>query len=75
MVFRHYIRILSSVAMSTCDALLRHVRKMLLYTQEYAVAYSHLLPSWFFTVHGLSELYTTIMSVSSVALQLRKEKK
>ena len=45
MVFIHYIRILSSVTMSTCDVLLHHFRKMLLYTQEYAVAYSHLLPT------------------------------
>ena len=29
-VFIHYIRILSSVTMLTCDALLRHFRKMLL---------------------------------------------
>ena len=29
-VFIHYIRILSSVTMPTCDALLRHFRKMLL---------------------------------------------
>ena len=29
--------------MPTCDMLLRHFRKMLLYTQGYAVAYSHLL--------------------------------
>ena len=29
--------------MPTCDVLLRHFRKMLLYTQGYAVAYSHLL--------------------------------
>ena len=43
MVFIHYIRILSSVTMPTCDVLLRHFRKMLLYTQGYAVAYSHLL--------------------------------
>ena len=42
-VFIHYIRILSSVTMPTCDVLLRHFRKMLLYTQGYAVAYSHLL--------------------------------
>ena len=43
MDFIHYIRILSSVTMPTCDVLLRHFRKMLLYTQGYAVAYSHLL--------------------------------
>ena len=43
MVFIHYIRILSSVTMPTCDVLLRHFGKMLLYTQGYAVAYSHLL--------------------------------
>ena len=43
MVFIHYIRILSSVTMPMCDVLLRHFRKMLLYTQGYAVAYSHLL--------------------------------
>ena len=42
MVFIHCIRILSSVTMPTCDVLLRHFRKMLLYTQGYAVAYSHL---------------------------------
>ena len=30
LVFIHYIRILSSVTMPTCDALLRHFRKMLL---------------------------------------------
>ena len=43
MVFIHYIRILSSVTMPTCNVLLHHFRKMLLYTQGYAVAYSHLL--------------------------------
>ena len=43
MVFIHCIRILSSVTMSTCDVLLLHFRKMLLYTQGYMVAYSHLL--------------------------------
>ena len=43
MVFIHYIRILSSVTMPTCDVLLHHFRKMLLYTQGYVVAYSHLL--------------------------------
>ena len=43
MAFIHYIRILSSVTMPTCDVLLRHFGKMLLYTQGYAVAYSHLL--------------------------------
>ena len=43
MEFIHYIRILSSVTMPTCDVLLRHFGKMLLYTQGYAVAYCHLL--------------------------------
>ena len=43
MEFIHYIRLLSSVTMPTCDVLLRHFRKMLLYMQGYAVAYSHLL--------------------------------
>ena len=43
MVFIHYIRILSNDTMPTCNVLLRHFRKMLLYTQGYAVAYSHLL--------------------------------
>ena len=42
-VFIHYIRILNSVAMPMCDALIGHFRKMLLCTQGYAVAYSHLL--------------------------------
>ena len=32
--------------MPTCDVLLRRFRKMLLYTQGYAVAYSHLLSTF-----------------------------
>ena len=50
--FIHYIRILSSVTMPTCDVLLRHFRKMLLYTQGYAVAYSHLLSTLGLTVYA-----------------------
>ena len=34
---------ISSVTMPTCDMLLRHFRKMLLYMQGYVVAYSLLL--------------------------------
>ena len=38
--------------MPTCDVLLRHFRKMLLYTQGYAVAYSHLLSTLGLTVYA-----------------------
>ena len=60
MVFIHYIRILSSVTMPTCDVLLRHFRKMLLYTQGYAVAYSHLL-STLVIIHSFSSQCQTVI--------------
>ena len=60
MVFIHCIRILSSITMPTCDVLLRHFRKMLLYTQGYAVAYSHLLS----TLAGIHQyLYLSLSGV------------
>ena len=46
-VFIHYIRILSSVTMPTCDALLRHFRKMLLRVRIRGCTLSSLIYSWF----------------------------
>ena len=64
MVFIHYIRILSSVTMPTSDVLLRHFRKMLLYTQGYAVAYSHLLSTLVLTKQTASINEVKILIVS-----------
>ena len=45
-VFIHYIRILSSVTMPTCDVLLRHFRKMLLRMRIRGCTLSSLIYSW-----------------------------
>ena len=46
-VFIHYIRILSSVTMPTCDVLLRHFRKMLLRVRIRGCTLSSLIYSWY----------------------------
>ena len=46
-VFIHYIRTLSSITMPTCDALLRHFRKMLLRMHIRGCTLSSLIYSWY----------------------------
>ena len=71
MVFIDYIRILSSITMPTCDVLLRHFRKMLLYMQGYAIAYSHLL-STLDRSHAV--LFTNLQSLFYACLEEALEK-
>ena len=49
-VFIHYIRILSSVTMPTCDALLHHFRKMLLRMRIRGCTLSSLIYSWYHAI-------------------------
>ena len=50
-VFIHYIRILSSVTMPTCDVLLRHFRKMLLWVRIRGCTLSSLIYSCLHTTY------------------------
>ena len=50
-VFIHYIRMLSSVTMPTCDVLLRHFRKMLLRVRIRGFTLSSLIYSWLGLLH------------------------